>query len=334
MYEHLIPEETGKVWALEDDIAKSQKMRQFLQKQFGTSTVENIDLAELKAVLEGEPLMQRTKYRKMVAIGKSKPIIKKGEKYRQEHNLASDYDKAVKHPDYGFTCLHMSVSESIGNAKVTIINKNKHAGSIGVRTKDDTAVAGDDYHKVDKEIKFKHGDKDDSIQIAIVDDNGWEPDEDFLVELYDLNTGNKLSGRDTECRITILDDDKPGQIAFANPNVRHAATFNECAIVVKRIHESDGQVSVRYKTIEIDQGERTARATVDFEKKEGELIFEHNETEKEIVVKILDKELAEGEERDEIFGLKLFDPTNGVKLSKRDVCHIELVKDAKSARQA
>jgi len=30
----------------------------------------------------------------------------------------------------------------------------------------------------------------------------------------------------------------------------------------------------------------------------------------------------------------LYDPTNGVKISKRDVCHIELVKDAKSARQA
>lgn len=82
VYSHLLPEETGKVWALEDDIAKSQKMRQFLQKQFGTSSVEHIDLAELKAVLEGEPLMKRTKYRKMVAIGKNKPIIKKGQKYR------------------------------------------------------------------------------------------------------------------------------------------------------------------------------------------------------------------------------------------------------------
>ena len=249
--------------------------------------------------------------------------------------MASDYDKAVKHPDYGFTCLHMSVSESIGAVGVTILNKNKnHAGAIGVRTRDDTATAGDDFVKVDSEINFKVGDKKDTVSITIIDDHGWEPDEDFFVELYDLNTGLKLSGRDTECRITILDDDEPGQIAFANPNVRHAATFNECAIVVKRIHESDGQVSVRYKTIEIDQGERTARASIDFEKKEGELIFEHNETEKEIVVKILDKELAEGEERDEIFGLKLFDPKGGVKISKRDVCHIELVKDAKSARQA
>jgi hypothetical protein len=225
-------------------------MRQFLQKQFGTSTVENIDLAELKGVLEGEPLMKRTKYRKMVAIGQTKPIIKKGQKYRSEHALASDYDKAVKHPDYGFTCLHMSVSESIGDAKVSIINKNKaHSGTIGVRTRDDTATAGDDFIAIDKEINFKVGDKKDTVAIKIIDDHGWEPDEDFYVELYDLNTGLKLSGRDTECRITILDDDEPGQIAFANPNVRHAATFSECVVVVKRIHSADGEVSVKYKTV-------------------------------------------------------------------------------------
>jgi len=163
VYSHLLPEETGKVWALEDDIAKSQKMRQFLQKQFGTSSVEHIDLQELKAVLEGEPLMKRTKYRKMVAVGRTKPIIKKGQKYRQEHNMASDFDKAVKHPDYGFTCLHMSVSESIVHAKVTITNKNKTVGRIGVRTVDDTATAGEDFTKLDEEIEFKHGEKETTI---------------------------------------------------------------------------------------------------------------------------------------------------------------------------
>lgn len=133
-------------------------------------------------------------------------------------------------------------------------------------------------------------------------------------------------------RITILDDDKPGQLAFANPNVRHAATHSDCVVNIKRIHDADGEVTVKYRTIEIDSGDRTARADKDFEQTEGTLVFAHNETQKEIVIKILFRELAEGEERDEIFGLKLYDPTNGVKISKRDVCHIELVQDAKAAR--
>jgi len=78
---------------MEEDIIKSQKMRQFLQKKYGTSSIQHIDLAELKSVLEGEPLMLRTKYRKQVAIGSTRPVIKKGEKYRQEHVMATMFDK-------------------------------------------------------------------------------------------------------------------------------------------------------------------------------------------------------------------------------------------------
>ena len=43
--------------------------------------------------------------------------------------------------------------------------------------------------------------------MPIVDDNEWEPDEDFLVELYDYTTGDRLEGKDTQTRVTIIDDD-------------------------------------------------------------------------------------------------------------------------------
>jgi len=192
--------------------------------------------------------------------------------------LSEHFDNSKKHDSYGFRCLHMSVSESIDKCRITVINKNKSGGSIGVRTRDDTAVKEDDYIAIDEVLNFKNNEGTKEVEIKIIDDHGWEPDEDFYVELYDPNTGLKLQGRDTEVRITILDDDKPGQLAFANPNVRHAATHSECAINIKRIHDADGEVTVKYKTIEIDQGERTARAGIDFEKIEGILTFGHNET--------------------------------------------------------
>jgi len=44
VYAHLIPEEQGKVYSLEDQRKKSAEMRQFLQKQFGTSSIAHIDL--------------------------------------------------------------------------------------------------------------------------------------------------------------------------------------------------------------------------------------------------------------------------------------------------
>lgn len=48
------------------------------------------------------------------------------------------------------------------------------------------------------------------MKIEIIDDDSWEPDEDFYVQLYDPDTSEELEGQDTKTRITIIDDDKPG----------------------------------------------------------------------------------------------------------------------------
>lgn len=52
------------------------------------------------------------------------------------------------------------------------------------------------------------------MAVKILDDDAWEPDEDFYVELYDEGTKNRLVGEDTRTRVTILDDDKPGVLVF------------------------------------------------------------------------------------------------------------------------
>jgi len=51
----------------------------------------------------------------------------------------------------------MSVSESIDKARIVILNKNKTGGSIGVRTRDDTAVKEEDYIAIDKVVTFSVG---------------------------------------------------------------------------------------------------------------------------------------------------------------------------------
>ena len=50
--------------------------------------------------------------------------------------------------------------------------------------------------------------------VTINDDDNWVPDEDFFVQLYDPNSMAELQGKDTRTRVTIIDDDKPGQISF------------------------------------------------------------------------------------------------------------------------
>jgi hypothetical protein len=62
--------------------------------------------------------------------------------------------------------------------------------------------------------EFGGTDTELKVYVEIIDNDEWEPDLDFLVELYDKETGKRLEGDDTRTRVTILDEDSPGIIGF------------------------------------------------------------------------------------------------------------------------
>lgn len=71
---------------------------------------------------------------------------------------------------------------------------------MGVRTVDDSATAPKDYKSFDQVITFEADDKEKVVEIEVVDDEAWNPDLDFLVELYDPREEaekERLSGDDT-----------------------------------------------------------------------------------------------------------------------------------------
>ena len=175
--------------------------------------------------------------------------------------------------------------------RVKIQVKTNHKLSVGVRTVDAEATSPKDYIAIDQVIDFdggRLGKKEAEVQIKIIDDENWEPDEDFFVELYDIETGVRLPGEDTRTRITIMDDDRPGMLAFAEKKqLRHPADQNECRVVIKRTHGADGDISVQFETYEIDKSDRTATPDVDYRHTAGTLHFKHREVEAEIVVPIL-----------------------------------------------
>lgn len=61
-------------------------------------------------------------------------------------------------------------------------------------------------------MKKREGEK--IITITIHDNQDWQPDMDFYIELYDTKTTQRLFGDDTECKVTILDEDFPGKLGF------------------------------------------------------------------------------------------------------------------------
>ena len=137
---------------------------------------------DLKKAADGDPLLSRIKFRKQVgnAMTGKRPAIEKGEIFKMEMAMADHLDESTKNPDYGFKCLHYSVSESSEKLKIVISKKTKGPGSVRVRTKDAEAVAGEDYGEVDTVVKFADAGTE-SIDVPIFDDDSWEPDEDFHV---------------------------------------------------------------------------------------------------------------------------------------------------------
>jgi len=129
-------------------------MKDFLQKEFGTTKVSLVDKEELKEKLGGITLLERTKYRKQVAIGQAKEAIAKGAVIRKENKLADTLSESQRNEDFGFQCLHYSVSEGAGVLRVKILNRNGKKKNIGVRTIDAEACSPKDYGAVDEVIEF------------------------------------------------------------------------------------------------------------------------------------------------------------------------------------
>lgn len=80
--------------------------------------------------------------------------------------------------------------------------------------------------------------------------------------------------------MTIIDDDKPGQVSFAQTkgNVLAVATTGVAEVELARSKGSDGVVKIEYETFMIDESEQTATENVDFVPIAGEIIFENGET--------------------------------------------------------
>ena len=77
-----------------------------------------------------------------------------------------------------------------------------------METIDGTAEAESDYIPYKETLVFEPGETSKSIEIKIVDDNEWEPDEVFFVKLSPAGVEDDcVIGRRAITQVTILNDD-------------------------------------------------------------------------------------------------------------------------------
>jgi hypothetical protein len=144
----------------------------------------------------------------------------------------------------------------------------------GVRTVENTALEKKDYIKLDREFIMHKGRDEYSCRIVIINDDAYEPDKDFFVELYDINDENRarLTGSDTRTKVTIIDDEQPGYIGFDENSVQIKREGNSASINLVRKKGADGDVRVKVSTKELTDNINHGIAGYDFKVIENQVV--------------------------------------------------------------
>ena len=359
---HIINLESDGAAGNSEENNKHKELQNYLKKTFKKDKIEDIKPEDIEKLLKPQSVVnERLKYRKIIGnmiSGRKKVTVAKGEKNIEELKTAKDeFEKHELNPKVGFRWLHYSVTESAGCLTVKILKKDINGTvSFGVRTIDGTANAGvddepGDYESIDVNKTLIDGEIETTVRVKIVDDEGVEPDEDFYIELYDLESKERLPGEDTKTTVTILDDDKPGIFGFEKRATKVRSKDEKIRLKVMRLDGWDDDIKVKYETFVPDYLSNPAQPGIDYLSTEGFLIFETGETMKIIEVPILPREPKEGEgdkngegeedneDREDIFVVKISEPqyTNikknsieGIekpKLGKKSEWFVEIVGD-------
>ena len=203
------------------------------------------------------------------------------------------------------------------------------AGSTGrvtvdYATTDDSATANADYTPAIATLTFADGDNtSQSFTIPILDDNEYEGDEVFTINLGNATNGATL-GSKSNASITIKENDaRPaGSLQFSA--VSYSANENDpggnITVTVTRTGGSSGDISVDYATLD-----GTANAALDYSAVTGTLIFVNGDaTNKTFTIPIIDDNIFEG---DETFNVVLSVATGGSTLGTNRNAEITIIEN-------
>uniref|UniRef100_H2XSK5 Calx-beta domain-containing protein n=1 Tax=Ciona intestinalis TaxID=7719 RepID=H2XSK5_CIOIN len=182
-----------------------------------------------------------------------------------------------------------STLESAGELTIDVLlHRRKSVGVISVdyETREGTAKINKDFKYTSGTLIFPEDTYVQSISIPIINDDQYYPDTDFYVILKNPS-GDATLGDPSVSRVTIIDDDKPGDFVLETSQLYADMEKGEVSATVLRQCGSDGVVFVHYATIDgTAHGGETMDLGVDYVHTSGKLEFKHQETSKVITIEI------------------------------------------------
>ncbi|XP_076456636.1 sodium/calcium exchanger 1-like [Babylonia areolata] len=216
-----------------------------------------------------------------------------------------------------------AVLEQDGSVGLNLMRTGRTDNRVLVRveTFDGTAEAESDYIPYKETLVFEPEETSKSIEIKIIDDNEWEPDEVFFVRVSVSESEQGCTvGRRAITQVTILNDDDPGTFEFPEPSLLAKESVGTIQIPVSRSNGADGKVTVTWEA-----KNQTAVYGRDYDTNKGTLVFEHGELCKTIDIGIIDDQEFE---KDEHFEVSLVScDIEGAKIGKLNRTIVTILND-------
>lgn len=208
-----------------------------------------------------------------------------------------------------------------------------------VKTTDGSAKAPEDYEEFNELIEMPEGPCEHVFKVKVIDDVVWEPDKEFTIAIMTPGGESQYEGDDTQCTVVILDEDRPGSIGFKERFIQVRRKDEVQYVVLERVDGSDGNISCLCKTTVANNvgGQKQAVEGSDFVAISERIEFKHTETIARVKVQMPDCKIktdADGDEDVVTFALELTEPTEGVKISKKNMCFIDIQPENTIAEKA
>ena len=186
---------------------------------------------------------------------------------------------------------------------VTLNESPTQQATVAYRTRDSSAVAGEDYTAVDDVLTFAAGAGTEyTISVTITDDTDIEaPRETFELVLSDPVNVAFAPGRRTTAVGTIIDDEAQATLSVAPGEGTEGGTLG---FPVRLSKAGSAEVRIKYR---FEDG--TAYAGRDYDGTAGTVTFAAGTTEQMIEVALEDNNFSEP---DEMFTVEIHSPTNAV----------------------
>lgn len=247
--------------------------------------------------------------------GKKMPVNKEKEEKEKSKSIIE------------FITTSTAVMENVGKFSVIVrrFGNTSNEAKIKIDTVEGSANEGTDFVGIHEIFTFAPNQVDMEFEIDIIDDDEWEPDEEFFLKLSlpkEEDTKDVKIGRKSIMTVIILDDDEPGTFTFAKQAYFVKESCGSAKFTVYREDGADGSVEVRWRTLN-----RTAINGKDFVGGTGVLYFVNGEMNKDIDIEIIDDMSTSG--TDEYFEIELSEINcKGAKFGKFSKTTVTIVDDS------